>query len=145
MSPSTDSRENREFAAELKFLVSPALAGQIGGWVLGRLQPDPHAGGGTGGAYRITSLYFDSPPFDVFHRRGSYGRAKYRIRRYGASETVFLELKFRRQPPLLFKSLVEEFGLNSRPFSKYRLAVARLGLVNEPAHKPEPESALVYA
>jgi len=28
MSPSTEVRENREFASEIKFLVSPALADQ---------------------------------------------------------------------------------------------------------------------
>jgi hypothetical protein len=232
MSPSTDTRERREFASEVKFLVSPALADQIRGWARGRLAPDPHAVGPQGDAYRITSLYFDTEQSDVFHRRGSYGRAKYRIRRYGESEIVFLErklktrgllakwrstvtldelerlagdepergwsgfwfhrrlqarglgpicqvsydrtarvtmtrngpirltldenlravpaaglwfsereraafledcvileLKFRRETPALFKYLVEEFALNPRPFSKYRLAAESLGLI----------------
>jgi hypothetical protein len=41
-------------------------------------------------------LYFETPEFDVFHRRGSYGRSKYRIRRYGqSSNMLFLERKFR--------------------------------------------------
>ena len=186
--------------------------------------------------YQITSLYFDTRQFDVFHRRGSFGRSKYRIRRYGASEVVFLErklksrglltkrraivglnelerfsgdgvgdswagrwfhrrlqarqlgaicqisyrrtalvamtdlgpirltmdhdlhaqpaagvwfheaqgtrlledqmileLKFRREMPLQFKRLVEEFQLNPQPFSKYRRAVTTLGLVSDRA------------
>src|SRR5437867_9514568 len=38
MSLSTDLRENREFASEIKFLVSPALADQIRDWARGRLR-----------------------------------------------------------------------------------------------------------
>lgn len=95
MSPSTDTRENRELAAEIKFLVSPVLAGQIRAWARQRLSPDPHAGGPVGDGYEITSLYFDTAQFDVFHRRGSFGRSKYRIRRYGESQVGFLERKLK--------------------------------------------------
>ena len=51
---------------------------------------------------RTTSVYFDTDAFDVFHRRGSFGRSKYRIRRYGDADTVFLERKM-RQPAVLAK------------------------------------------
>ena len=60
MSPSTDTRENRELATEMKFLVSPALAGQILAWARQHLSPDPHATGPAGDGYEITSLYFDT-------------------------------------------------------------------------------------
>jgi SPX domain protein involved in polyphosphate accumulation len=95
MSPSTDFRERREFAFEMKFLVSLALAGQLGDWARAQLLPDPNAGGATGDVYKITSLYLDTDAFDVFHRRGSYGRSKLRIRRYGQTELLFLERKLR--------------------------------------------------
>ena len=95
MSPSTDHRENREFASELKFLVSTALAYEIEDWARDRLLPDPNAGGPSGDTYLITSLYFDTAQSDVYHRRGSFGRSKYRIRRYDESERVFLERKLR--------------------------------------------------
>ena len=95
MSPSTDVRENREFASEIKFLVSPALADQIRDWARGRLAPDPNAAGESGDAYPVTSLYFDTAQFDVFHRKGSFGRSKYRVRRYGQSEITFLERKLK--------------------------------------------------
>ena len=55
-----------------------------------------------GDEYRITSLYFDTAAFDVLHARGSFGRSKYRVRRYGASEVVYLERKLRK-PGLLHK------------------------------------------
>jgi len=94
MSPSTDTRENRELATEMKFLVSHALAGQIRAWAREHLSPDPHAGP-AGDGYEITSLYFDTAQFDVFHRRGSFGRSKYRIRRYGEGQVGFLERKLK--------------------------------------------------
>jgi hypothetical protein len=95
MSPSINSCERREFASEIKFLISPAIANQIRDWARGRLTPDPHAGGATGDVYRITSLYFDTDAADVFHRRGSFGRSKYRVRRYRESGLVFLERKLK--------------------------------------------------
>ncbi len=95
MSPSTDMRENREFASELKFVVGRALADQIRDWARARLSPDPNASDGSIDGYTITSLYFDTKQFDAYHRRGSFGRSKYRIRRYGASEVAFLERKLK--------------------------------------------------
>jgi len=95
MSPSINSRENREFASEIKFLVAPERAAQILSWARARLSPDPYAGGETGDGYLITSLYFDTAEFDVFHRRGSFGRSKFRIRRYGRGEVAFLERKLK--------------------------------------------------
>jgi hypothetical protein len=243
-----NTRENREFASEVKFLVAPALAEQIRGWARARLSPDPYACGAAGDGYLVTSLYFDNEQFDVFRRRGSYGRSKFRIRRYGESQVVFLErklktrglltkrrsvvkldelerlsesearrdrashwfhrrllarglnpvcqisyrrtarvtmtpfgpirltldddlralsaaglcfaeqegapqledqvvleLKFRFGMPALFKYLVEEFALAPEPFSKYRLAVARLGLASAPAPEIEKDFHPRYA
>jgi hypothetical protein len=95
MSPSTETRENREFAAELKFVVSPELADQIREWSRACLAPDPNASGEEGDTYPVNSFYFDTDQFDVFHRVGSFGRSKYRIRRYGSSSLVFLERKLK--------------------------------------------------
>ena len=95
MSPPTDLRENREFASELKFLVPRSISGQIRDWARACLSPDPNASADLGDAYQITSLYFDTELFDVFHRQGSYGRSKYRIRRYGPSQLAFLERKLK--------------------------------------------------
>jgi len=95
MSPSTDTREYREAACELKFLVSVPASDAIRAWARTRLQPDPNADGEQGDGYRISSLYFDTESFDVFHRRGSYGRSKYRVRRYGSGDVAFLERKLK--------------------------------------------------
>ncbi len=37
----------------------------------------------------------DTDQFDVFHRKGSFGRSKYRVRRYGEGEFTFLERKLK--------------------------------------------------
>jgi hypothetical protein len=86
----------------LKFVVDLTRGQQIRAWARSHLAPDPHGSGAFGDEYHTTSLYFDTPQYDVFHRRGSFGRAKYRIRRYGDGDLVFLERKLRR-PNLLVK------------------------------------------
>ncbi len=91
----SSSRETRVLATELKFLVTPAAAREIRAWARAELAADPHGAGPSADEYTINSLYFDTDALDVFHRRGSYGRAKYRVRRYGQAALVFLERKMR--------------------------------------------------
>lgn len=88
-------------AFEVKFLVDPGTASGIRDWARSRLEPDPHGKGSFHDEYRTTSLYFDTTAFDVFHRRGSFGRSKYRIRRYDAEAVAFLERKLRRATRLV--------------------------------------------
>jgi hypothetical protein len=102
MTLSIDAHETRPAAVEVKFLLDPEHAARVQTWARDHLAPDPHGGGDHGDAYRTTTLYLDTADLDVFHRRGSYGRAKYRVRRYEASDLAFLERKLRR-PRLLVK------------------------------------------
>jgi hypothetical protein len=90
-------RENRAFAYEIKFLVPAAYSNPVREWARERLDTDPNAEGGRGGRYRTTSLYYDTFDFDVYNRRGSFARAKYRVRRYGEGAAGFLERKLRSQ------------------------------------------------
>ena len=92
-----DSRENRAFAYEIKFLVPKEQALRLREWARGCMRPDPNSACGTGDGYRITSLYYDSGELAVFHKRGSFGRCKYRVRRYDASPMIFLERKLRSE------------------------------------------------
>jgi len=94
MSPSADQRENRAFAKEVKFLLDRSIGEKIRAWARARLVADPNASNESDG-YQTTSLYLDTEEFDVFHRNGSFGRSKYRIRRYGLSDLVFLERKLK--------------------------------------------------
>lgn len=83
------------FTAELKFVVDAATGAQVRDWARTRLAGDPHGAGPFTDEYRVTSVYLDTEGRDVYHRRGSYGRSKYRIRRYQDDTQVFLERKLR--------------------------------------------------
>ncbi len=102
MKPSINSREARPAAAEVKFLLDASTAEQARDWMRCHLPPDAYGGGPFGDTYRTSTLYYDSEARDVFHRRGSQGRAKFRVRRYGDGREVFFERKLRR-PRLLVK------------------------------------------
>jgi hypothetical protein len=83
------------FTSELKFVVDAAVAQRVREWARQRLEADPHGTGPWSDEYCVSSVYFDTAGRDVFHRRGSFGRSKYRIRRYAQDSTVFLERKLR--------------------------------------------------
>ena len=87
------SVERREFAAEIKFIVPTDRVESISNWARMHLQPDPHGTGENDDTYGISSLYFDTARFDVFQGNGSFGRSKYRVRRYNGNDSVFLERK----------------------------------------------------
>jgi hypothetical protein len=97
MAEAGNIRETRWFAREVKFLIDPSMFQRIRAWGRQNLDPDPNGLGEFSDEYHTTSLYFDTPKFDVFHGRGSYGRGKFRIRRYGTDAVIFLERKFRTE------------------------------------------------
>lgn len=97
MAEAGNIRETRWFAREVKFLIDPEMFLRIREWGRNNLAPDPNGTGEFSDEYHTTSLYFDTPKFDVFHGRGSYGRGKFRIRRYGTDAVIFLERKFRTE------------------------------------------------
>ena len=88
-------------SSEIKFVLDAAHGEQVRAWARRHLEPDPHGSGPWSDDYLTTTLYLDTPDYDVFFRRGSNGRAKYRIRRYGSSDTVFLERKLRTAKALI--------------------------------------------
>jgi len=91
----TTTHETRTRARETKFVTEVGRAPAIAAWIRERLGADIHGAGPHGDQYATSTLYFETDAFDVYHRRGSYGRSKYRIRRYGTMDDVFLERKFR--------------------------------------------------
>jgi hypothetical protein len=91
--PNAAARPDSPAAYEVKFLIPEDQARAILHWLGGRLALDPYADPALDGAYHTTSLYTDTPQFDVFRRVGEFGACKYRVRRYGTSGPVFLERK----------------------------------------------------
>jgi hypothetical protein len=84
-------------AFEIKFLLTPAQAAEVQARLIKALLPDPHSDPTLGGMYRITSLAFDSPDLSVFFRDPRMRNRKYRVRRYGGADAVYLEMKRSRQ------------------------------------------------
>lgn len=95
MRQETSTRESRDRAHEVKYLLPAEQAAEILNWIRSRLAPDPYAGGPTGDEYSITTLYFDTEDLAVYRRIGSHQRAKFRVRRYGSSDHAFVERKLR--------------------------------------------------
>ena len=83
------------FTSETKLLVDARLGDDIRAWARQRLGPDPHGGGAFQDQYGVCSVYLDTEAHDVYHRRGSFGRSKYRIRHYANDHAAFLERKLR--------------------------------------------------
>jgi hypothetical protein len=82
---------------ETKFLIPLEKAPAVLAWAREHLEADPHGHGPNRDEYLVQSIYFDTPEFHVFRKVGSYGRAKYRVRRYGNADWLFLERKLKRQ------------------------------------------------
>jgi hypothetical protein len=106
-----DTREARGSASELKFLLDSTCGEQVREWARASLEPDPHGAGAFSDEYLTSSLYFDTTKRDVFHRRGSFGKAKYRIRRYGHVDTVFLERKLRTSKMVVKRRTMMPIGV----------------------------------
>jgi hypothetical protein len=91
----THVRYINRFTSETKLLVNARLGDVFRGWAGERLGPDPHGAGAFRDQYGVTSVYLDTAEHAVYHRRGSYGRSKYRIRHYQNDHAAFLERKLR--------------------------------------------------
>jgi hypothetical protein len=96
VSPSLISAAGTGVSYELKFLLADALAAEVEVWAGRRLALDPHADAALANAYRIHTLYLDTPALDVLRRSLSFGRRKFRIRRYGSECGLYLERKTKR-------------------------------------------------
>ena len=80
-------------AYELKFELAQHDVVRMKSWARRHLLPDPH---GVDGCYQVTSVYCDTPTFDVFHRTDGYRGSKLRLRRYGSAPLIFLERKVKK-------------------------------------------------
>ncbi len=83
-------------AFELKFLISAETAAAVEVWAEAHLSRDTHGDPALKGSYEISTLYLDTPRFDVFHDAKELDGVKLRLRCYGNGSPVFLERKRRR-------------------------------------------------
>jgi hypothetical protein len=81
---------------ETKFLIPAEKAAAVLRWAREHMEPDPHGNGPHNDEYLVQSIYLDTPEWHVFRKVASYGRAKYRVRRYSDENWLFLERKLKR-------------------------------------------------
>jgi hypothetical protein len=93
LSPALARRFGGPPAFEIKFLLDVASADRVEDWARRNLAFDPYADPAHGYAYRIHTLYLDTPDLDMFRRVPGHKRHKFRVRRYGAEPVVYLERK----------------------------------------------------
>lgn len=95
-SPSLEPvKRNGAAAYEFKFLLSESVAREVEARLSPHMSVDPHVdASGTG--YDIATLYCDTQALDVFHRRGRHKLSKFRLRRYGDADKIYLERKSKR-------------------------------------------------
>lgn len=94
-SPSLDPKKSGLAAYEFKFLLDEAQAREVENRLAAHMTLDPNAD--ANGNYHISTLYCDTPNLDVYHRRGRHRLSKFRIRRYGESTRIYLELKSKKK------------------------------------------------
>ncbi|MBL8048356.1 MAG: polyphosphate polymerase domain-containing protein [Chthonomonas sp.] len=76
-------------AHEVKFRLTPEQALAATAWAAEKMVADPHGHP----QYETTTLYLDTPDLKTFRREPGFRQTKYRIRRYGAEEMLYLERK----------------------------------------------------
>lgn len=98
VSPSLHSSPQENGPAfEMKFLLTEEQAQRVADDFRYILAPDPHGRNGADeGQYWVTTVYCDTPEFDMYHRQKGYAGQKFRLRRYGTENTVYLERKDKR-------------------------------------------------
>ena len=94
-SPSLFAGGGGPTAYEMKFLLTEEQAREVAVRVSTRLALDPYADPALDNGYLITSVYTDTPDYDVLRRTGASSR-KYRARGYGIGGPVFVERKTKR-------------------------------------------------
>lgn len=80
---------------EFKSVVSCAVAHKIRSWAAERLREGASSEGA--GDSIVRTIYLDTDDFDVFRKRRSYRRSKYRIRQQGDTDTALLGRRLSRK------------------------------------------------
>jgi len=78
---------------EIKFLLGEATAANVMDWARDHMARDPVAACDEHELYPVHSVYLDTPALGVFGRTGALRTRKYRLRRYGNEDTIWLERK----------------------------------------------------
>jgi hypothetical protein len=123
----------------VKFVVDDSLAREISAWAQGALRAGRRGEPAPSGAYRVHTLYLDTPALDSFRRKPSYKKRRLRVRRYGPSDLLHLEQKTKRgeevatrRAPISARALDQLGGaapVSDPEVAWFQRRIARRGLV----------------
>ncbi|MEZ6048668.1 MAG: polyphosphate polymerase domain-containing protein [Planctomycetaceae bacterium] len=82
---------------ELKYQIDKQLSSEIQEWAKEHIAADPHCSEPGCDSYRVSTLYFDNPELDEYHRTGLAGNTKHRIRCYEETAQIWLEAKSKKK------------------------------------------------
>jgi VTC domain len=82
---------------EMKYLLDAKLSIDVRAWAREHLGVDSHCNASLDDSYDVNTLYLDTPELDLFHRTGTIGSAKHRVRRYGDETTLWIETKSKKK------------------------------------------------
>lgn len=82
-----------ERRVEYKYCLDPVLAAEVRQWAKHHLHADAHCDLDQGDSYDIHTLYLDTEAWDLYQRTDAVGKSKHRVRRYGRSDSLWLETK----------------------------------------------------
>jgi SPX domain protein involved in polyphosphate accumulation len=82
---------------ELKYVLDAKLSSDVRAWAREHLGVDSHCNASLDDSYDVTTLYLDTPELDLFHRTGTIGSTKHRVRRYGDETILWIETKSKKK------------------------------------------------
>lgn len=125
---------------EVKYLLSESQACAICDYIEPWVQKDGHLGASS--AYRLTSLYYDSPQLTTYwsSEYGEKNRFKVRVRRYDFDASLFLEIK-RRTDRIIRKQRVPITEEDAEAFLRYN---ASLYSMTDGLHPAEREVCYAF-
>ncbi|MCC6441927.1 MAG: polyphosphate polymerase domain-containing protein [Armatimonadetes bacterium] len=97
LSPSLSTAKAQAGAYEIKQRIGYSQAERVLSWARQHLILDPHIDPALRNAYRVLTIYFDTEQIDVYRQTPAYAYCKFRLRRYGGDDKVYLERKDKRE------------------------------------------------
>ncbi len=92
-----------EHRVEFKYHLDPTISTEVRDWARQHMLADEHCDPSQGDSYDVHTLYLDTEAWDLYQRTDVIGKTKHRVRRYGNSDTLWLETKKKNKQSVVTK------------------------------------------
>ena len=154
ISPSLRTRtKSGQAAREFKFVIPASKAAKLAMFASESMGSDPYctndsySESGIKNSYGVQSVYLDTPAKDILYRNMDFRFNKYRIRRYGSSDILFLERKSKRNSELTKQRLsipLKQLGDLDRWCDQSGHAVGNWFVEEAIRHRLRPVCSIAY-